>query len=219
MAQVYAAIAAVMSDLAHDGIGKDRKNVQQNYAFRGIDDVLNTLSGILVKNKLIMLPRVLSRECVERLNRSGNPLFYSAVHVEYDLISAEDGSKHTIATYGEAMDSADKSTNKAMSAAYKYAAIQAFCIPTEGDNDADATTHDVAPNANGKQTTEAPANPAEVALDITEALKACQSQEELLTEWNTNAEWIKWLPSELKAAVTKTKDDRKAELSKPRAVA
>jgi hypothetical protein len=44
---------------------------------------------------------------------------------------------------GEAMDSGDKSSNKAMSAAYKYAAFQAFCIPTEGDNDADATTHDV----------------------------------------------------------------------------
>ena len=32
-----------------------------------------------------------------------------------------------------------------MSAAYKYAAFQAFAIPTEGDNDADAYTHDVAP--------------------------------------------------------------------------
>jgi hypothetical protein len=45
-----------------------------------------------------------------------------------------------VQTYGEAMDSADKATNKAMSAAYKYAAFLAFCIPTEGDNDADATT-------------------------------------------------------------------------------
>jgi hypothetical protein len=43
------------------------------------------------------------------------------------------------------MDSADKATNKAMSAAYKYACLQTFCIPTEGDNDADATTHQVAP--------------------------------------------------------------------------
>jgi hypothetical protein len=41
------------------------------------------------------------------------------------------------------MDSGDKATNKAMSAAYKYAAMQAFCIPTEGDNDADAQTHEV----------------------------------------------------------------------------
>jgi hypothetical protein len=36
------------------------------------------------------------------------------------------------------MDSADKATNKAMSAAYKYACLQTFCIPTEGDNDADS---------------------------------------------------------------------------------
>ena len=44
---------------------------------------------------------------------------------------------------GEAMDRSDKATNKAMSAAYKYACFQTFCIPTEGDNDADFTTHEV----------------------------------------------------------------------------
>lgn len=32
-----------------------------------------------------------------------------------------------------------------MSAAYKYAAFQAFAIPTEGDNDADSHTQEVAP--------------------------------------------------------------------------
>jgi hypothetical protein len=41
------------------------------------------------------------------------------------------------------MDSGDKGTNKAMSAAYKYAAFQAFSIPTEADNDADGHTHHV----------------------------------------------------------------------------
>jgi hypothetical protein len=41
------------------------------------------------------------------------------------------------------MDSGDKATNKAMSAAYKYAAFQMFAIPTEGDNDADGHTHEV----------------------------------------------------------------------------
>ena len=35
----------------------------------------------------------------------------------------------------------DKATNKAMTAAYKVACFQVFCIPTEGDNDADANTH------------------------------------------------------------------------------
>jgi hypothetical protein len=55
------------------------------------------------------------------------------------------------------MDSGDKATNKAMSAAYKYACIQAFSIPTEGDNDADATTHDVVPETPAQP--EKPAKP------------------------------------------------------------
>ncbi|HET7596315.1 MAG TPA: ERF family protein [Burkholderiales bacterium] len=141
---VYQAIAAVMHDMASEGIGKNRKNQQQNYNFRGIDDVYNALAPVLAKHQLCMLPRVLSREVVERQTKSGGALFYTTVEAEFDLVSAVDGSTHTIRTVGEAMDSADKSSNKAMSAAYKYAAMQAFCIPTEGDNDADAHTPDVA---------------------------------------------------------------------------
>ena len=141
---VYQAIAAVMKDMAAEGIGKSRKNQQQNYNFRGIDDVYNALAPILARHQLCMLPRILSREVVERATKSGGVLFYTTVEAEFDLVSAVDGSKHTIRTVGEAMDSADKSSNKAMSAAYKYAAMQAFCIPTEGDNDADAHTHEVA---------------------------------------------------------------------------
>ncbi|MDF2446053.1 MAG: single-stranded DNA-binding protein [Moraxellaceae bacterium] len=145
MAKVYQAISAVMADLATEGIGKNRRNVQQGYQFRGIDDVYNALSSTLARHGLLMLPRILSRTCEERTTRNGSALFYVTVAAEFDLVCAEDGSKHVIRTYGEAMDSADKATNKAMSAAYKYAAMQAFCIPTEGDNDADATTHDVTP--------------------------------------------------------------------------
>ena len=38
------------------------------------------------------------------------------------------------------MDSGDKATNKAMSAAFKYACFQTFCIPTEEMKDPDAET-------------------------------------------------------------------------------
>lgn len=145
--KVYKAIAAVMQDMGAQGISKDRRNAQQGYNFRGIDDVYNALSPSMAKHGLVMLPRVLNRECVERQSAKGGALFYVTCEVEFDLVCAEDGSKHTLKTYGEAMDSADKATNKAMSAAYKYAAMQAFCIPTEGDNDADATTHQVMPKA------------------------------------------------------------------------
>lgn len=142
---VYSAINAVMLALSKEGITKDRKNQQgSGYNFRGIDDVYNVLCSLLATNKLTMLPRCTERIQEERQSKSGGALFYTTVKMEFDLVSAVDGSRHTIGTYGEAMDSGDKSTNKAMSAAYKYAAFQAFCIPTEADNDADAHTHEVA---------------------------------------------------------------------------
>ena len=137
---VYQLIAAVSAEIAKSGIAKDRKNEQQHYKFRGVDDVYNALAPVLAKHQLVILPRILSRECVERTTQKGGVLFYVTVEAEFDFVSAADGSKHTARTYGEAMDSADKATNKAMSAAYKYVTFQTFCIPTEGDHDADATT-------------------------------------------------------------------------------
>ena len=144
--KVYQAIRNVSAAMSAGGISKGRKNTQQGYNFRGIDDVLNALSSALVEAGLVILPRVVSREVVERQTAKGGALFYVTVEVEFDLVATEDGSKHTVKTFGEAMDSADKATNKAMSAAYKYLALLTFCIPTEAtpDTDADFTTHDVA---------------------------------------------------------------------------
>jgi hypothetical protein len=142
--KVYKAINAVQSELAILGITKNRRNQQgSGYNFRGIDDVYNTIAPLLSKHGLCILPRVLSRECIERISKSGGGLFYVTVDAEFDFVCAEDGSKHTVKTFGEAMDSGDKATNKAMSAAYKYACFQAFSIPTEADNDADAHTHEI----------------------------------------------------------------------------
>jgi len=142
--QVYKAIVAVQSDLAKEGISKDRTCTQgASYKFRGIDDIYNALSPYLSAHSLCILPRMMSRNCVERTSNKGNALFYTTVEAEFDFVSAEDGSTHTVKTFGEAMDSGDKGTNKAMSAAYKYAAFQAFCIPTEGDNDTENQTHEV----------------------------------------------------------------------------
>lgn len=140
---VYKAINAVQQDLARTGIGKDSENKFDGYKFRGIDAVFNALAPLLAKHGLCVLPRMLSRTCEERQSQKGGALFYVTVEAEFDLVSSVDGSKHTVRTFGEAMDRGDKATNKAMSAAYKYAAFQTFAIPTEGDNDADAASHEV----------------------------------------------------------------------------
>ena len=142
--KVYQAINSVQAELCKIGIAKDSRNTQgQGYNFRGIDAVYNVLSSIMAQNGLVIVPRMIARTCEERVSRSGGALFYVTVEAEFDLISAEDGSKHIARTFGEAMDSGDKATNKAMSAAYKYMAFQTFAIPTSGDNDADSSTHEV----------------------------------------------------------------------------
>lgn len=173
--KVYGAIAAVMKDLSMVGIQKDRKNTQQGYSFRGIDDAYNALAPILARHALVVLPRILTRASETRKTRTGGDLFYVTVEAEFDLVSAEDGSMHTVRTFGEAMDSADKATNKAMSAAYKYMAFQAFCIPTAGDNDVDATTHEVAPQALSEK----------AIADHLANIEAAESPETLKRAWTT----------------------------------
>ncbi len=141
---VVSAISAVMEDLSKAGIAKDSRNAAQGYNFRGIDDVYNALAPILSRHRLIITPRCLAREKEVVTTAKGGTLFYVTVDMEFTLASAEDGSEITARMFGEAMDSGDKATNKAMSAAYKYMAMQTFCIPTAGDNDADASTHQLA---------------------------------------------------------------------------
>jgi len=150
---VYSAIADVTAKLSKSGISKGRKNQSQGYNFRGIDDLYNAVSSVISDARLCILPRVLSRVVTERETQKGGVLFYVVLEVEFDFVSAEDGSRHEppVRVIGEAMDSGDKATNKAMSAAYKYACMQVFCIPTEGgsvDSEKDSPK-DIKPQAKG----------------------------------------------------------------------
>jgi len=179
--KVYKAINNVQADLSVLGITKDRRNMQgSGYNFRGIDDVYNTIAPLLAKHKLCILPRVLSRECVERVSQKGGALFYVTVDAEFDFVSAEDGSKHIVKTFGEAMDSGDKATNKAMSAAYKYACFQAFSIPTESDNDADAHTHTPTPKVSATKTDLVPPSRMAIVADVAAAIDERMSANDLI---------------------------------------
>ena len=128
MTNIYQAINAVMKDCG--AVGKDSMNPQQGYRYRGIDAVMNALNPALVKNKVFVVPEVLEQTREEREKAKGGLLIYSIVKVKYTFI-AEDGSSVSAVVMGEGMDSGDKATNKAMSAAFKYALFQTFCIPTE----------------------------------------------------------------------------------------
>lgn len=223
MTEVYAAIAAVQGALAKTGISKNHKNKQgEGYMFRGIDDVYAALSPLLAEHGLCVIPRVIERTCVERQSSRGNPLFYVTVHAEFDFVSAKDGSKHTAATFGEAMDSGDKATNKAMSAAYKYAAFMTFAIPTEGDNDADATTHDVMGAGSGSEQSQQGAVSPSASNDdgaamVISLIEGCQTLEALKNVWTANQAYVSASPE--KDRLTAAKDARKSAIEQTARIA
>lgn len=128
MSDIYAAIAAVMHDVGY--VSKDSYNEGQRYKFRGIDATMNAMHPAMVKNGVFVTPEILEMSREERAGRNGGILVYSIAKVRYTFYTA-DGSSVTATVMGEGMDSGDKSMNKAMSAAYKYALFQTFCIPTE----------------------------------------------------------------------------------------
>lgn len=142
---IYESIAAVMGDIG--AIGKDSRNEQQKFMFRGIDAVMNAINPALIKFKLFIVPEVLEQTREERQNSKGTTLIYSICKVKYTFY-AEDGSSISATVIGEGMDAGDKATNKAMSIAFKYACFQVFCIPTEEMKDPDAESHEVKPKDN-----------------------------------------------------------------------
>lgn len=133
--KIYAAIAGVIADCGI--VGKDKVNKQQGFKYRSVDDVFNALHPALAKNKVVIIPTVVERQCEEvGKTKNGTAILKVICKVKYD-ICAEDGSCVTSIIYGEGMDMGDKATNKAMAIAYKYLCFQVFCIPTEEMSDPD----------------------------------------------------------------------------------
>lgn len=144
MAKIYQAIIGVMSDIGV--IGKEKRNTQQGFKYRGVDDVMNALQPVMVQHGLFVVPEIIDQKREERQTKNKGNLIYSVCTVRYTFY-AKDGSSVQCVVVGEGMDSGDKATNKAMSIAFKYACFQVFCIPTEEMKDPDAEVHEVTPKS------------------------------------------------------------------------
>ncbi len=152
--KIFPAMGKAMAKIK--AIGKDQKNNQQGWKFRGIDDVMTSLHDILAESGIFLLTEChidqMMRE--DRETRNGTALTYTILPITFHFVSAEDGSEVTVTTIGEGMDSGDKGINKAESIALKYACLQAFMIPTEDIAEPDRDAYEV--KAKGKKA-EAPA--------------------------------------------------------------
>jgi hypothetical protein len=122
-------------------IAKKDKNTSQGFNFRGIDSVVNAVSPALQKHGVIVVPRVddYSYETVE-IGRNRTAMGHVKVKVTYAFIG-QAGDAISATVVGEAMDSGDKATAKAMSVAFRTALLQALCLPTD-EPDPDASSYE-----------------------------------------------------------------------------
>ena len=170
--KIYAAISAAMADI--NPVGKDQYNQQQKFRYRGIDDVMNALYPVLSKHGLFIVPEVLDHRREERATKQGGNLIYSIIKMRYSMY-ASDGSSVSAVVIGEGMDSADKSSNKAMAVAMKYALFQIFCIPTEEMANDDPDGHsppDSKPQGSTQPPDSKPQGKGNKTLDEIERIKA-----------------------------------------------
>lgn len=136
--RVFAVIAAVMSDAMP--VGKNQRNEQQNYKFRGIDDVMSAMAGPMRKHGLFILPSI-----AEHQQQRDGKMTRTIITMRYRIYGPA-GDCLVADVPGEAFDFADKSTNKAQSAALKYLLFTLFMLPVDGRSIDDGDRHHPEPS-------------------------------------------------------------------------
>lgn len=136
-------------------VGKTGKNTQQNYNFRGIDAVVNAASPAFRAVGVVVTPelRSIDYETVEVGNKRS--IMQSCKVVVGYTFHGPAGDTITAVAPGEAMDSGDKATAKAMSVAFRTALLQALCIPTT-ENDPDEQSYERSPRSEAQERPQEP---------------------------------------------------------------
>lgn len=158
---IYAAKTAIMQDVGP--IAKSRQNQAQGYSFRGVDEVYEALQLIIARHGVSVTPRVSKYETSQFTTAKGSTQFRVLVLLDVELAHT-DGSTTTATALGEALDTGDKSANKAQSQAMKQALINMFVIPTREPKDIEEH------NPTVEQQTIAPAKDAALTDDQIAAL-------------------------------------------------
>jgi hypothetical protein len=123
------ALNEVMKEVG--AVKKNDRNASQGFNFRGIDAVVNAVSPALQKYGVIVVPSVEDYEYASvEIGKNRTVMGHVKVKVTYTFIGAGgDAIKATVV--GEAMDSGDKATAKAMSVAFRTALLQTLSLPTD----------------------------------------------------------------------------------------
>lgn len=123
-------------------IGKNKEHSQW-FAYRWIDDIYNELHWLFADAGVFITSEVMKTTREQKTSKNWWQLLYTILDMQFTF-RAEDWSSVSSTICGEAMDSGDKSCNKSMSIALKYALMQMFLIPTKDLIDSDSEIHTLA---------------------------------------------------------------------------
>jgi hypothetical protein len=128
--QILPALIEVMRDVTH--VGKDGRNLEQKYAFRGIDGVMNAVGPAVRRHGVIAVPYKIEMKYRDTLTTGREPRPTREVTnlVTYRFYAA-DGSFIEAQAPGESLDQSDKGSAKAMSVALRIIWLQMLTLPTQ----------------------------------------------------------------------------------------
>lgn len=134
---VHVAWARVMADVQSVSKGDRRDDVGGRYNFRGVDRVVNAVGPALRRHGVLVLPtRILSVDYREARTAKGSVMQDCTVRVQWTVRGPAGDDLPPLESAGQATDTQDKSTAKAISVAQRVLFLSALHIPTQ-DPDVD----------------------------------------------------------------------------------
>jgi hypothetical protein len=177
VSNIHSRITSIIADLPHIGKDSEISGGGQRYKYRGIDDIMPSIKGLLAKHGVHFTPTftLLDDQSWEVARDRGGSTRWRHVTISgtYRFYGVE-GDYVEVTTIGEGKDSADKAYNKAMTAALKYALIQTFAIADGEDPDIER------PESPGNYHAPLTANSLGELIAMRDALKAAGMYEEVV---------------------------------------
>ncbi len=202
---IHEAICAILKTVGP--VEKEKTNQQQGFKYRGIDDVLNSLHKAFSEHGVyIRVAEIKTALREQHTTAKGGILFYSINDYKF-LFTASDGTFVEAWGRGEAMDSADKSSNKAISVALKYCLMQMFLIPTEEEKDPDAQYPQPVAKMNGARKERTQQITDEQAIQL---IRQATTVDALAATWKAIGPNLQAYP-----VIMQEKEKRKQELLNP----
>ena len=130
--QVYKQMQSVMAAIAESGIAKSRRNKEQSFNFRGVDEAFMAFAPLLVKHDLLVIPSFSNLRVKRRPTAKGGITYSAKLEGTFTFISVRDGSQQIAGPFfGEANDGQDKAVSKASSVAERNMFFYTFVAPHE----------------------------------------------------------------------------------------